>query len=263
MEKPIQETAASFAGIDVGPRKNTEKHGEVLGYPEENAEIIVALAEQGLNSERIIGYHGTSLEALQEALKTGSVRGAMKGESQVGEMVDPEHSFFFFPIKEKFEGHPDVEKFRSDRESSEGAEMYAQLLAGAHFLLKDIGMGITDKAAVEYAKSIILWEGFAFNFSANATDAIEYFKGKGIEKRDLMKRAERAAKRKGVVLGINDTVKETYQLVDPQQDEGDLSLQIPEGLPLNALAGVEPLSQEEWDFFMELQGELKKKRIAE
>ncbi len=259
MERMTTESGSPHEKIGADLAKNIENQGEILGYPKVHVEHVVALIEKGLNSENIIGYHGTSLEALQEGLRTGLFRGAMKSEGELGSVVDDEHSFFFFPIKEKFESHPDVDKFHTDSESSEGAEMYAHLLAGAHFLLSDLNLGINDKVAVEHAKSIILWQDSLFNI--DAPEAIKYFTDKGIEKKDLMKRAERAAKRKGVVLGINALVKDAYELTDPLQGEGDLSVQIPEGLSLENLAGVEPLSQDEWDFFMHLQGELKKEDV--
>lgn len=245
--------------LSISPLRKFEDRGEILGYPRENLELAVKLTEQGLNSEHIVGYHGTSLEALQEALKSGSLRGAMRYDVKIDGPKDPEHSLFFFPIKEKFEGHPLIHKFHDDSASSEGAEMYAHLLASAHFILTELKLGISDKLAVEHAKNIRLWEDSGFHFEDK--EAIEFFLSKGIDRKSLMQLAERAAKRKGVVLGIKDTVRDLYELTDPQQNEGDLSIQIPEGLPLTNLAGIEPLSQDEWDFFLKMQGELRKQEL--
>jgi hypothetical protein len=247
----VNEVSANLAA------ENVKDGEEIFGYPRQNVEGVVKLFENGLDStDEIIGYHGTSLETLQTILKEGVLPGAML-QSDTSYPYDPKDSLFFFPVKEKFQDHYLAHKFQDHNEAAKAVEIYSKLLAGAHYILSELGIGTKNWEEVNLAKSLII--GFPGYTEDEELEALEFFSKNGVTKEQLIKIAEQGTERKGVVLGLKKSILEIYSPTNYNQRAPDLSIVVTGGLSLEHLAGIDPLGQQEWDFLVDLQKAVAKK----
>jgi hypothetical protein len=67
---------------------------------------------------------------------------------------------------------------------------------------------------------------------------------------------KKAKKRKGIVLGLSKKGLSS-QTILPGDDEGeDMRVHVPNGLSVDFLSGIEPIGDEEWDYFESKQEKL-------
>ncbi len=214
---------------------------------------LMELFELGLgNTRRTIGYHGTSIESMQYLIRTGHLPGA------VGENIaaSPENSWlpqkgdlYFYPLKSKFPGYdPDISKYFPDETHViDSVVGYASDIAESHCFLMKLGLGLDNLEYNIGARNLMC--GMFRN-------EIREFKEKlisiGINNADIDQAVKEAKKRKGIILGLSTTLLRQYQPKDGDKHEGDLRFTFPKGLDYKYISGLEPLGEEEFNFFKNL-----------
>lgn len=212
---------------------------------------IVELFTSGLNSEDIIGYHGTSLESVRYLLDKGYLPGSTGGQL---EGHHPSGHLYFFPLASKvsdlgMRSYKAYDFITDEKEAVEQASGYASDLAGQHFLVSSLGYNLDDRQVGTLARDLILSD------TDNFKKAYSFFVNNGVQKKSLDQLIQKAKQRKGVILALAKNVLSDYSVGIGDPGERDLDLKVGHGLLCENLAGIEPLSQESWDFFEELQEE--------
>ena len=219
---------------------------------------LVSLFESGLDSPDIMAYHGTSLEALQELIKTGNLPTG-KTEGGIG------YLYFFrldMPVPENFLFG------ETEEESSEGgAKMYAESLAYEASLCRILGLDIRNEREFLEAMDHILFQYQSRAVTGRSTTLTEGHLLNGSQYDDILSKYldeygfpcikaafDESIKRKGVIIGINQKILNH----DPQSAYEDLDdegwrVNLPEGLPLEYISGLEPVGQPEYEVFEKMQ----------
>lgn len=221
-------------------------------------EKLAALFEQGLDSPDIIALHGTSLEALSELIKSGRLPSG-KTEGGVG------YLYFFrldVPVPEDFlNGETPEENIQG------GVKMYAKDLAYEASLCRILGLDFNeDREFLEMLERIRsqhelrsiagrgeeLVEAHLLNGSKHQDIIAGYIEKYGFPA--IKSAFGESIERKGIIIGLNKEIlnhnpQSAYQELD---DEG-WRINLPEGIPLEYISGLEPIGQPEYDFFIALQ----------
>ncbi len=206
---------------------------------------IVAIFEKGLDDEEAIGYHGTSLEAVEHLLRMGHLPGASEPDKSYGyEKGD----LFFFPQKAQIPDRLLSSKAHDDnREAIEDTTDYANVIAARHYILTKLGLdlGNPDDQVVGHE----LQDGVDSEEACRITE--ELIK-KGWKRKEILKIIDDSRDRKGVILTLSKDVLGKYKL-GVGDDVHDLRVTSGNSLDIKFISGLEPLGQEEWDFFENLQ----------
>jgi len=214
--------------------------------PEKKRKEHLAKAfEAGLDDiENIIGFQGTSLEAIESLVETGRMPGYTGVDNEFMQKGD----LHFYPVKSKFEEHSLAETFLDDDKGIETASLYADSIAGEHFLLKKLGIDIGDERYKEDARTL------ASDFYAPEREEIyKRFIEDGFDKKILDSAIKGAKKRKGVIISLSDKILKKYSPSPGDKNEGDLKINFPDGFDYSYISGLEPVGQEEWEYFEKLQ----------
>ncbi len=224
------------------PHRELTKNTELV-----RIQKIVELFEIGLdNDEGSIGYHGTSLEALEFLIKEGYLPG---GTGTNLKETDVQHGdLHFFPLKSKFASHAQVGTFPDESEILDDVAIYAEGIAGEHYLLRKLNFDLSDQKH-GYMARILARRSYDLDYQEAYTQMLL----EGVDKKVLDAAIEGASKRKGVVIALSMQLLETYTPVDG--DPGDLKIHFPKGLDLNGISGIEPMSTDEYDYLDRLQND--------
>jgi hypothetical protein len=209
-------------------------------------EKILQLTEEGIDEDRedIIGFHGTSIEAIAYLSKHGRLPVS-------GKEVD---DFYFCP--------------KDDPEAQEWAADYANINGicwAVYKLLLERGFVLEDKLRYKFFSmwefpvsivggSILINDHDSFP-DGDSRDIIASLKEQSIISRSEFSRICQSLVniRKGVSLAISSAVNDLHP-VDHGEGAGR-SITVPTGLSIDYIVGIEPHSQFEWD-------ELTKNRLA-
>lgn len=229
--------------------KNRPGSSENLEGPEEEERCrkLVEYFENGLdNDASTLGYHGTSLETIEYLIKHGHLPGGTgKKKSEHDVAVGALH---FYPSKEKFANHPLFAEFSDKEKAIDGAGSYAKTIAATHYFLRALGLDLSNRDQTYIARYLTSW--------AHTVERDEIFDdmiSAGYDREYLEQTFERAIQRKGVILALNVDLLKSHQVLDGDAREGDLKVMLTEGLDCNGIVGLEPLGQEEWNYFEEMQ----------
>ncbi len=204
---------------------------------------ILELFSRGLNdSENCIGYHGTSVEAINYLLKNGCLPGRRDSETE-NKSLPQKGDFYFMPIREHLLG---LQEFKREetQDPTKYAENYAHFISAGDYFLTNLNLDIENQEYISFSRR------FLFD---DDPEAEEFFLSKGFSKQLLDSAAREAKKRKGVIIGIHKNALDKYV---PKYGDGgdDLRFSLPsEGLSYEYLSGIEPLGQEEWDYFIKIK----------
>jgi hypothetical protein len=217
---------------------------------------IVKLWEKGLETTDCIGYHCTTLEAIQYSINHNGIPGRT-GNSDPDPTLPQIGDIYFLPrlLTFPFEKLPDLLAMgRIDRSEEEfalrEAEMTADSTAMAHKLCSFLKLDISiyGNAAENYLEDL-----------DRERKSLDYFEaeraltGLKLDKKLISQAVDAARKRKGVIIGLKRSALELYPL--SEGDAGnDFRLSTgKEGLILNALSGIKSLGPEETLYFQNLK----------
>jgi hypothetical protein len=205
----------------------------------------------------VIGYHGTSLEAVKQAIKTGRFVGA-----------DPVHKLsekgdlFFVPVVGRIPGgwfkrtvNPDNEE---DMEFGM-AKDYAENTAQIHFVMSELGIPLSNKKAEQYVYEIIFHTENKTGIDLRTIrfpeqNKIRAFLDRYGEER-LRDLAEKSLQRKGVLLTIHASVLHRYGLGVGDAGGDARIVPGPRGLDLRYISGIKALDPFAEEFLKRLGGE--------
>lgn len=221
--------------------------------PESNWRYIIAAAERGIDAADIVGFHGTSVEALEYLRDHGVL---IAGE---GGGPGTENSLYFAPINSQFPKMPKVPKYLGENKMAafKHAISYAERISQEHNFVTQLGLELEDPKIRENA--MVLVEHF--QDESPFQEAWSFFQKQGISYEILAKALNGCRMRKGVVLALGKEIK-MYEIKPgdgPEKSPGDYRVVVPEGLPLKTIVGIEPVGQIEWDFLNRFRGRKKKK----
>lgn len=210
-------------------------------------EFLIHLFENGLNSENIIAYHGTSIQAIDQIIRGGVLRGSRYDDKY----SDPKGHLYVFPTLDYLKQYSPEYKIAFPEEYSkleERAGGYAGDRAREYYLAEKLGIDMVSESGRDDLDEILF---------AGLTSELrqKYFAGGQLsEPEKLFKEMET---RKGVVLGLHKDLLEKYQIKhDGKQQDDGWYIDVKNGLDYKLLCGIEPLGQVEWDFFTDLKKKL-------
>lgn len=211
----------------------------------ERIKKLVVLFETGLDSNDCIGYHGTSLEAVEFMIENGHLPGGKF------EHIDSMENWLYF--SPKYPMRSDYKEKASN--PIEEAKGYAGYIAGSHFLLRELGLDIDNQEFENKARNLV---ADTPNDMFNDPEAEHrFFQKMGINRESLDLLIKKARKRKGLVLGLSEE-RMSFQIILPGDAGGeDMRVHIPDGLGVDFLSGLEPVGDEEWEYFEKLQEQNK------
>ena len=238
-----------------GERQNSQ---EEINSPEAERERKIAdLFEQGLDSPDIMAYHGTSLEAINELIKTGKLPSG-KTDGGIG------YLYFFrldHPVpKEWLNGETEQENIMG------GAKMYAKDLAHETSMCRILGLDINQDHDFLSAMERIFWQ-YQNRINVGRSSELEEKYLRENDENDILAKyidqygfpAIKAAfdesfQRQGIIIGINQKIlaHDVQSAYEELNDEG-WRANLPDGLPLEYISGLEPVGQPEYEYFEALQ----------
>jgi hypothetical protein len=214
---------------------------------------LLELFEAGISeTPDIIGYHGTSTEALEASLKTGS----LPGQTYEDHMHAP-GDFFIAPILSNLPS----EWLRSHVESEEpirDAQWYAEDVAMRHYVLHELGIPLDNENA---QTAVLRFDEAEDDIRAGGGDLQpsdrEFIESVGMER--LSSLMERARQRQGVVLSIKRSALEKYGFgvgdkgtLDAPANDAKLQTG-PNGLSLDDIGGMKAMGPDGEAFIQRLR----------
>lgn len=202
---------------------------------------VPELLEKGLDSGDIIGYHGTSLEAVLKLHETGRMP---DGGRCLGE--------FYFATISDFDGGP----------ADFTRRVYAPKNAVIHFIISRLPFVPTEEdvqALSEYCDCDVRGKLCQNNqFSKGHADGlhsvIQKCERAGLDDLTLNRFFQRAKReRKGIVLTIGNALARDFTVHTVRNDPEDSYVQVSGGLPIKYITGIEPCGQYEWDVLANLK----------
>jgi hypothetical protein len=186
---------------------------------QERIRYFVELFQRGLKNEKIIAYHGTSIEVVKDIIDTGKIMGGFGGHK-------PEEVSVLPPQISIFLKDPKINPSNFVEESEKADEkLYARTIAEDHGMATVIGVDFRPRELPEPMSRKIV---------NNARWAVR--------------------KRKGVILGFDKKILDDFQQRSPdeQGERGEVIIECPNGIDYKYIVGLEAQGQYERDYFMNL-----------
>lgn len=224
---------------------------------EERKQIIRDALERGLENDdqEIIAFHGTSLETLHEALRTGRFVGTTQNDTahKIDGKSVPVFSVFALDSSTVREtSHADDEDF--EMHLVKEARDYATIIAERHAFLRELGIPISERYNLLDLSDICFGRGNDLTLQEDMCDEFIERAGTRLPGLTLTKEQIRAAilrahTRKGVTLGFKKALFQDFPVYQVGKDTNDEDyeavIHCPDGIPLNYLIGVDPYTKEE------------------
>ncbi len=208
---------------------------------------VVALAGVSIESqaERIGGWHGTSLEAIEHALRRGAIAPSAIAHAKAA----PGHLFFFPATPVDFNPHTDLTLQLHGRG---GAIGYAEGSAAYHFIIKRFGLDFAKYEDHRVAMDVL--DGILYAPRSKYTRATLSELGIAAGQERLF--IEEVKSRKGFLIAIARSTFEQWKPSEGDQPGIDEKIFVPAGLPFDALAAIQPLGAVEHAFIERLRESL-------
>ena len=214
------------------------------------AKHLVTLFERGLDhGEKIVGWHGTSIEALELTL----LQGRLPGSAVPHGAVPPGQIYFYSKSPADFQSAPNLEQAGGKA----GAMRYATGNAQAAFAIKAMGLDFRNPRNHTLVREVL---EHASGFDPHGDQAIATLNSLGITRDQAFAHAHAAFERQGILLALSAEIYYQCEVTDGDAGCNDSRIVAPKGLPLACIAGIEPLGEAEYNFFTTLQklvGELE------
>lgn len=195
--------------------------GELADMP--YAARTIELFENGI-TETPYAWHGTSVEAIIHLAQ----RGRLPAEGTLG------NSFYYAP------------EAANPGEQERHARVFAEHEAKYRFLLSRLPYDPADKQTLKFSEpvdvdfdDIVVPEGVTHGITPRTMELLYY----------------EARKYKGILIGVTEAVTQYGEITTAIEDERYAI--IPEGLPIEYITGIEPLSDHEWDILTGMQDSLR------
>jgi hypothetical protein len=215
-------------------------HHEVEYTPEQQERIrfLVNGFKSGMENDKIVAYHGTSLDVLKGVIKNGKLQGGIGGhEIHERNILPPQLSVV---LKDSA-----VEsgwlKRHADDPALRFASEYAEGLSRAHATAAYLGFEPTD-------------ERFRGAFHGGG-DRVALIESGVVTEEDLTDAITQAKKYNGVVLGFHKDVLKDFKIRarGKHHEKGEEVIICPDGINYKYIIGLEPEGQIEWNFFENLE----------
>lgn len=222
---------------------------------------LLLLVRRGVPTNDCVGYHGTSMEAIEYLITHGSLPGVTHEHAKGLEIGE----FYFIPRLDYFpKNHPFFRKYPSWKEPTsqsntgddkklQNAAHYATNIAETHYFLRRLGIDFS--ADDYYLVARRLFHAIAYPFSPFSADRLTFlnrFEQMGYTRSELLTIIREARQRKGIILGIKHTVLSNFDIQPGNDEYNDVKIYIPEGLSFEFISGASPQSTPEQDFFSHL-----------
>lgn len=192
-----------------------------VGYGIENARTLAAAFERGLDRRAdIMGWHGTSLEAMESALRHGVLLPSPVAHG----MASAGSSVFYFPVDEQRD--------------------FTAYVPGKFV---NNGRPRAVRTAISHLAS----------YDPEGGEALATLASWGTSRERLVQVTKEAQGRKGVLIALSLSATADFPNLDGDRPGWDRRLVVPGGLPLSAIAGVDPLGDQEFTFFEQLQTQVE------
>ncbi len=202
---------------------------------------------QGLNDPNIIAYHGCTLDTIQYLLEHGKMPGATRNRLATTKEGNPEISVFPISATTDYEARVG---FGGDT-ALEGASSYAG--ASAEIVTFSRSLGLDPHANAETMARIVPdMENEQIISELNRV-------GRQVTVAEIEKarKITKSSKNGGVVIGISKEAFERYKhrSATSRGEKGEELIEVPDGLPIQYIVGIEPMGNTEYQFFENLQKE--------
>lgn len=227
----------------------SESHPQIKEL-EKTKRIVRGLYTEAVDTKDVVAWHGTSIEVIEEIMKTGYVRGAEENDFR---------RLYASPVVENTPGLWMSSVMGDTMLSVEDVESYAHENAVSHFLMKRLGGRIGTKNSFSKPLHEILEASIGFlKRVADTPDEFEdkhnpidmrvqsWFQQFGKERCVFL--FKKAIERKGVIIGLNKNIFHNIRglRLNPSHlhfDEGDISVdsETAQGFPLTCVQNIRPL----------------------
>lgn len=224
----------------------------------EREKALVRLFESEFDDEEhCIGYHGTSLEAIEYLIKNGGLPGNTMGGP--GKLQNMPGTLNFFPIDERFQkqfaGKLVTLKEAGEDDPVHSIDKYAENAAFIHRALSILDLPISNP---NFYSALLQLHGtltaMVDRESKLKEDLASAAKITGKSKKEIMAAVNKAKARRGIVIGLHQKIIDSGLKIGlGDHDEGDLQIHLTAGLTPDLISGLDPLGKEELDFFLKLQ----------
>lgn len=183
--------------------------------------------ERGLTPNGCAGFHGTSVETIEFAMKNGHIPGST-ALAALTESVQPGDLFYFPPAT-------------VDNVDQLAAELtiYARNIAAVHFVLGKLQLDKDSPVYYNAAADLTQPHPFHPELYRNARKIL------GVSPTEAVALEKQASNRKGVVLGISEDVFQQYSSLPGDPGENDARIRTVNGLPVRFIRGIMPLGGED------------------
>ena len=228
--------------------KEAGKRSGCLSTPPENLHEFVRKCEIGLdNRDRIAGWHGTSMNAIELALRSGAVPASQVQHAQAA----PGHLFFYPPLPTDDASGKALEFQMCGRG---GAMAYASGNARRDYLIEVAGLDHTNRE-----HRALVFETVEFvRANPRSSKSSEALRNLGVPAQRIEEVRLELPRRGGFLIGIDRQALVEYAPSHGDIPGEDQKIFIPTGLPWGLIAALEPLGDAEWDLFERVQKSLAK-----
>lgn len=254
------------------------EHPSPINKPEatERLRFIQEQLALGIDFEKCVGIHGTSLHTLIVGINTGFIPGSTPFEDDYYDAA--KRDIYFYPIQrhaEKFPYDIEIDGY-DDMEVLSQCQGYTKNLGRLHEFLVSLGLPIersnhiTAYSALrllneeipndllEYLNNLNalldqytphfgtleqqLLKDFIAKSMQTATqmyeESLQHFMSLGFSKEHILQEAKRVQKYDGIVLGLHPKVLEEHEILPGDFQTGDLRIRSNNGLDINYVIGA-------------------------
>lgn len=185
---------------------------------------VSSLFEIGLDNPHVLGYHGTSIEAIEHLAKTGYLPNTGRHKNEL----------YFYPTNAV--GIDNV---------IEETKMYSRWNAWKHFMTNQLPF------EPNYDELCVFDDSDLSELPTLARQCEEY----NISEYQLNRLLGKAKReRKGVIISLSPDIINEFKLYTPSKVEQDERyIKVPQGLNIDYIAGIEPVGQFEWNVLEKYQ----------
>lgn len=210
-------------------------------------QLLAAAFSRGVNPATALVFHGTAVEAIEQAFDTGRI---LPSPSRSRELKGAIY-VFGNPESKVLKAFANAKGIKLERqafglnETFRNAEGYAADIGKRQCFLSALGMA-TDAVNKKHADNMF---GFASEiWTEDREKAIAYFVGKGVSRAKVDEARAQANEAKGIVISFHPEILETsgVTLTPAFGTDDGLRLYAPKGIPLRLVEGIEPMGNREY-----------------
>jgi hypothetical protein len=214
-------------------------------------ELLQGLVEQGINASDVIGYHATSVEAIEYFIQHGRMAG-WTGENYKDPSLPQNGDLYFVPLQGAIPKFPGDEQFKSPSFVLDEMERMAEARGRKHRFLNVLGLPYTSEEPSVSVPEFLFSDGLpSESLPITIHTDEDYVRLLKLRQRSQIEHAIDSAKeRKGVIAAVSSKVLK-YGM--PELAEGDLRVSM-HRVPFEDLfSGIKPMGNADRQFFRTLR----------